>query len=336
MQFDSHINDIYYNEERRMYLRRKFSRISLAFVICIFVTYLAVYAIQTVVYLLGFGKNLSENIYWQWVISLLPLYLFGVPAIFLFVRKTEILPPKKKRLPIGEFLLLFLIGRFFTLAGTYISNFLIGITETFLKSPITDATSELISSTPAWLTFISAVIIAPIVEELIYRKIIIDRIYAHGEWIAILFSSIIFALAHGNLYQVAYAFLNGCILGLLYIRTGHLRYSIAFHMLTNFLGSIVILPIIDAQTKLEAMIMAENMNAEYITLSMLIGGYSITKIFLALLGAVVLCVCYKQYIPKKQAIDPIPRVFVLHTVAVNPGFIAFLVVSAFEFIMSFY
>jgi membrane protease YdiL (CAAX protease family) len=252
------------------------------------------------------------------------------------IKKIDILPPPKKKLPVGEFLLLFLVGRFFTLAGTYISNVLIAITERFLKSQISDSTSALISAAPAWLIFIGAVIIAPIIEELVYRKIIIDRIYAHGEWIAIFFSSIIFALAHGNLYQVSYAFLNGCILGLIYTRTGHLRYSIAFHMLTNFLGSIAILPVINAQTKLETMLSAGKITTECIKFSMLISGYSIAKIFLALLGVLVLCLCYKQFIPKKQAIDPIPRGFVFHTVVVNPGFIGFLVVSAVEFVISFY
>jgi len=326
----------FYTEERDMRLRKKFSRISLAFVIGVLVTYIAVLLIQLVVSVFGGAEAISESIYWQWAISLLPLYLFGMPAIFLFVWKMDVRTPQNKTLSLGEFLLLFLIGRFFTLVGTYISNFLVAISETITRSPITDTTSELMEVTPPWLIFIAAVIIAPILEELIYRKLIIDRLYMHGEAVAILFSSFIFALAHGNLYQVAYAFLNAFILGLIYTRTGRLRYCIAFHMLTNFLGSILVLPILDAQTRLQGFISGGEMSSEYIRLSMLVGGYGITKILLALLGAAVLCFTYKQLVPKRGAIDPIPRESTLRIVALNPGFIAFLVVSALEFAMSLF
>ena len=334
--YQTNANHMNFYEERLQYLRRKFSRISLSFVICVFVTYLAVFVLQIAISLFGLGEAFAKNIYWQWVVSLLPFYAFGVPAIFLFLGKADVVPPKEKKFPLGEFLLLFLIGRFFTLAGTYISSFLIGITEYLIKSPIEDSTSALISSTPPWLIFIAAVVIAPIFEELVYRKLIIDRLYVHGEWVAILFSSSFFALAHGNLYQVAYAFLNGCILGLLYTRSGKLRYPIIFHMVTNFLGSIAILPIIDAQVKLESLILSGDMNIEYFTLSMLIGGYSIAKFFLAILGAAVLIFCYRQFIPSKRALDPLPRGKSLRTVVINPGCIAFIIVSGIEFIMSFY
>ncbi len=321
-------------EERELYLRRKFSRLSLAFVIGVLATYLSVMLIQLIVSASEGAQMLSQSIYWQWAVSLLPLYLFGMPATFFFLWRMEVVTPTKKSLLLGEFLLLFLIGRFFTLVGTYISNFLVAISERILGSPIKDATSALIEATPPWLIFLAAVIIAPILEELFYRKLIIDRLYMHGEAVAILFSSLIFALAHGNLYQVAYAFLNALILGLIYTRTGRLRYSIAFHMATNFLGSILVLPVLDAQTRLQAFVGGGEMGAEYIQLSMLVGGYGITKIFLAILGVAVLCFTYKQFLPKRGAIDPLPRKNAYRIVALNPGFIAFLAVSALEFVLS--
>lgn len=323
-------------EERIMKIRQKFSRLSLAFVIGVFATNAAFLLIQFVVSLFGGSEVLANNIYWQWAISLLPLYLFGFPSIFLFVWKMDVRTPQRKNLSLGDFLLLFLIGRFFTLVGTYISNFLVAIFETIIRSPITDTTGALLEAAPPWLIFIAAVIIAPIIEELVYRKLIIDRLYVHGEAISILFSSLIFALAHGNFYQVVYAFLNAFILGLIYTRTGRLCYCIVFHMATNFLGSILVLPILDAQIKLQGFLSGGEMGAEYIRLSMLVGGYGAAKILLALLGAVVLCFTYKQLLPKRGAIDPIPRESARRIVVFNPGFIAFLAVSTLEITLSLF
>ena len=314
--------------------RRKFSRICLSLVLCTFVTYASVFILQFIVLALGGGETLATNIYWQWALSLLPLYLFGMPAAYIFLRKVEASPPKESKMEIGELLLLFLIGRFVTQVGSYISVFLISLTENVFKITIADTTSALIEQTPVWLVFLAAVVIAPIAEEFVYRKLIIDRLHVHGEKVAILFSSLIFSLVHGNFFQVFYAFLNGCILGFIYTRTGRLRYTIAFHMATNFLGSIVVLPIMDAQKKLEALLSAGEMGMEYMSLSLSIAGYSIAKMALAILGAVILFVNRRKYLPSRYALQPIPQDRTLRIVFLNPGFIAFGIMSIMEFALS--
>ena len=321
--------------ERTQRLRSKFSRLSFSIVFGVLMTYLSAFLIQLLVAVFGVSENLEKNIYWEWCISLLPLYLIGVPSIFLIIRNVEAQVPKKQALPLGEFLLLLLIGRFFTLAGTYISSILVSVTEVFLKNPISDSVSDLISKTPVWFIFLTTVILAPIVEEIIYRKLLIDRMCVHGEWIAILFSSLIFSLSHGNLYQVVYAFLNGCILGLLYMRTGKLQYPIVFHMITNFLGSVVALPIVNAQERLQSLLAMGEMGGEYISLSMLVSGYSLTKFALAILGAFVFFFCYKKFLPQKYAIEPIPRDVLFPVLVSTPGFVVFIFVTIFEFILSF-
>jgi len=315
-------------------LRRKFSRISLSLVLCIFVTYASVFVLQLLISSIGVGEKLATNIYWQWALSLLPLYLFGMPAAYIFLRKVEASPPKESKMEIGELLLLFLIGRFVTQVGSYISVFLVSITENVFKITIADTTSELIEKTPVWLVFLAAVVIAPIAEEFVYRKLIIDRLHVHGEMVAILFSSLIFSLVHGNFFQVFYAFLNGCILGFIYTRTGRLRYTIAFHMATNFLGSIVVLPIMDAQQKLEALLAAGDLGVEYMSLSLSITGYSIAKMALVILGAVILFVNRRKYLPSRYALQPIPKDQTHRIVFLNPGFIAFGVISIMEFALS--
>ena len=323
-------------EERLYRLRKKISRISIGFVLYTFFAYVAILLIQLVIAMLGLGKILGENIYWQWTISLLPLYLFGLPATYLFLKNMEAAPIKKSNMSIADFLLLFLIGRFFTLAGSYISSFLASVTESIMHTEISDKTSELIEQTPVWLIFICAVIIGPIVEEFLYRKLIIDRLHPYGEALAILFSSTVFALAHGNLYQVFYSFLNGYILAFLYIRTGNIWYSTVFHMITNFLGSIAVLPVFEAQKALESLAQGAALGVEHISLTLFISGYGLAKGFLALLGAIILCFCYKQFLPRKHALRPIPKRGAFSAVLINPGFILFICLSILEFAISLF
>ena len=330
-------NDPHLMEEATLFrLRKKISRLSFSFVLYTLVAYVAILVLQLITTLLGFAEILEKNVYWQFGISVLPLYLFGLPAICLFLKSIKASPIKKSGMSIEDFLLLFLIGRFFTLVGSSISNFLVSITERVLRTQINDTTTELLESVPNWLIFLVAVLIGPIIEEFLYRKLIIDRLHPHGEMFAILFSSVVFALAHGNLYQVVYVFFNGCILGLIYIRTGRLIYSCVFHILTNFLGSIVVLPIIKAQETLLLLEQTGTVNAEYLSLALLIAGYGFAKFFLAILGAVVLCKRYRHFIPRRYSIDPIPYGKATSTVLKSPGFIAFLAFSALEFILSLF
>ena len=83
------------------------------------------------------------------------------------------------------------------------------------------------------------VILAPILEELVFRKLLIDRCVVYGEKWAVIFSGVCFGLFHGNLFQFFYAFFLGCIFAYIYIRSGKMRYTAILHMLINFIGSVV-------------------------------------------------------------------------------------------------
>ena len=58
---------------------------------------------------------------------------------------------------------------------------------------------------------------APVVEEFIFRKFLIDRVYRYGEWVAILTSGLMFGLFHENLAQFFFATLIGCFFAFFYI-----------------------------------------------------------------------------------------------------------------------
>jgi membrane protease YdiL (CAAX protease family) len=85
-----------------------------------------------------------------------------------------------------------------------------------------------------WGGIFRVVILAPIVEELIFRGIIFSgfqRNY-HAFW-AIFFSALLFALFHLNPWQLGPTFLLGLILGWVRLQTGSLLAAIFTHALHN-------------------------------------------------------------------------------------------------------
>ncbi len=89
------------------------------------------------------------------------------------------------------------------------------------------------------LAMIMVSVFAPVFEELIFRKLIIDRTRRYGELVAILYSAVAFGIFHCNIYQLFYAFALGLILGYVYVRTGNVILTIIMHMVVNSSSSVL-------------------------------------------------------------------------------------------------
>lgn len=77
-------------------------------------------------------------------------------------------------------------------------------------------------------------ILVPIAEELIFRGLLYGRIRRMlPMWASVLAASAIFALYHGNMIQILFAFPMAIILSLLYEKGKWLGYPVLFHMGVN-------------------------------------------------------------------------------------------------------
>lgn len=86
------------------------------------------------------------------------------------------------------------------------------------------------------LAFISVAILAPIVEEIIFRGIIFNEAAKYkGGAFPIIISGLLFGLAHMQPIQIVYTFIAGLILGLVYSKTHSLPIVMFLHMLNNLL-----------------------------------------------------------------------------------------------------
>lgn len=82
-------------------------------------------------------------------------------------------------------------------------------------------------------------ILAPIFEELIFRKLLIDRLSRYGSFIAIIVSGLFFGLFHGNFSQFFFATGIGLLFAFLYVKTGKIHLTIILHMMVNLFSSVI-------------------------------------------------------------------------------------------------
>ncbi len=76
---------------------------------------------------------------------------------------------------------------------------------------------------------LSVVVIPPLVEEVMFRGVILQSLRRYGDGFAVLVSAMLFGMYHGNLIQMVFAFLSGLALGYVVIRTNSLLPSILIH-----------------------------------------------------------------------------------------------------------
>jgi uncharacterized protein len=80
---------------------------------------------------------------------------------------------------------------------------------------------------------LAVIVIPPIVEEMLFRGVVLQSLKRFGDGFAIVVSALFFGLYHGNLIQIVFAFLSGLALGFVVVRTGSLLPSILIHCINN-------------------------------------------------------------------------------------------------------
>lgn len=259
------------------------------------------------------------------VISSGVLYCIALPLGFIVLRTEPMLPTRRFTLKPSRFLMYLLIALPITYAGN-----IIGIVLSALLSG-GQASNRILDMTGGsdWVVNIVAVVLlAPIVEEWLFRKQLIGRLRRFGELPAILVSALFFALFHLNLFQFFYAFGLGVLFGYVYMRTSKLRYTVGLHMLINANGGIVapwfmnrLMGAIDANLTPDTLTGAQ--------MGALIGGLTYSFVLLAatLAGLVLLIVRWKRrefYLAPEQ----LPRGAAGRAAFGNPGIVTCIAVGA--------
>ncbi len=335
----------YYRQSMCKEARGAFSRFHLALLAYIGIANAASIIVELALLLiLGTDGAISvlNNVYIRWLLGVGPMYLIGLPVLYLIVRKMPRCKPQKGDFSVGSFLIFFLIAQAMMYFGNIIGNMINSIFSAMRGNEVSNTTAELVSDSPMWLTVIIAVILAPIIEEFIFRKLMIDRLSRYGANLAIIVSGISFGLFHGNFYQFFYSAMLGILLGFITVKSGNWLYAVLMHMLVNLFGSVLTLPVADAILKAEEglNILAEggDVNMRTFILSLMIMfsyviiqyGFLISGILLFILGFVK----YKWFILKSRPEVNIPREDVFSVSFANAGTIIYFILSIILFAIS--
>lgn len=177
-------------------------------------------------------------------LSCIAQYVIAFPVFLLVLIGTPKAATKEKStLCAKDFFLIFAIAESLMYVGNIAGNYINELVGSMIGRQPENSIATTINEAPAWLIFICMVVLAPIVEELIFRKVMIDRLSIYGERTAIIFSSVAFGLMHGNMYQFFYATLLGALFGYVYLKTKNIKYTVLMHTIINFMGSVVALPV---------------------------------------------------------------------------------------------
>lgn len=317
--------------------KRTFSRFGLALTAFFIAAYAVVFAAEVV--LMIFFPAAVDNPITMAVLNAISMYVVAFPVYYILVFRLD--RRERMRLPmhLKEFIGFFCVAQLFMQIGARIGDAISAAVGDFLGITPNNDTAELITSWPLPVILLTAVIIGPLFEELIFRKLMLDRLSIYGDKIAIIVSAIAFGLFHGNLFQFFYSMMLGLLLGYMYVKTGKLRYPYLMHMAVNFFGSIVPISVQPYLDELNELVAKMELNeaidmSRYGVCTAVVLAYLAFQLILIAAGAIILIKNARRIrIDPYRRVD-IPRGTRFSTVTFNIGTMLYLLVSCALFAMS--
>lgn len=323
--------------------RRYFSKMGFRLVIGMVALYGICLGAQTIIF--NVFPQLGDDYTGSLLGSAIPQYLLAMPALALIIsigmpKKV----PEKRRVGFGWCVLFFFIAYAVMYAGNLAATMINMVISSFFGSSMsTYSAMEYVENADIGVVSLIVVLCAPIIEEIIFRKLIIDRCGAYGQAASALVSGLAFGLCHGNINQALYTFCLGYLFAIIYSKTGKIYITIGIHMVINFLGSFVAMKFLN-MANLNALENIDINNTDalmaYVQTNgvgiLLFAAYAFLLSAIVIAGTVLLIVNRRKFIPERNGIN-LPKNTTFKTVVFNPGMIVFIVIMvayiAYNFVM---
>lgn len=218
--------------------KRSFSRLGIAGVVMMAV----LLAVQTVFAMLGEwlpDVEFFRSDLYSALTNTIPMYIVAMPVAALMMLGMRRNVPERNSMTFKRFLGYFLVGWFLMEAGAIVSNIAGMLIDGVTGTSSSDVINEALETMTLAETAISLCVLAPIGEEIIFRKLIVDRARVFGEGPAIFISALMFSLFHTNIDQFVYAFLLGAFFAFIYQRHGNIWHTILLHAAVNLMGGLI-------------------------------------------------------------------------------------------------
>ncbi len=276
---------------------------------------LGLFAVVAAAYLLQLGcmlllgerlEPLLENTWFTWLFSLFPMYGIGLPIAYALLRRVPTCRPEEERVRFWPFVGVFLIAYALMYVANLFSTLFNMLFELiFQRSSASDAIT-MIEEGSIWQILLFAVLLGPLMEELLFRRWILSRLLPYGRFTAILVSSVLFGLYHGNLMQLLYATVLGLAFGTAYCKFGRFFVPVLLHMLINFFGSVVPLLVFRIPTVARLLETAENSDIS-LTLNEMLAGLLPLLLYMALIGGLVITGAVLFFLYRRPCLAAIGR-----------------------------
>ena len=301
--------------------RKFFSKIGLNY------TFFGVFAIIMqiiIINIIGFANPIILNdINLTSIIASVCNYILPLPIFLYLMNKLEKQEIHSNKLTIKKFIVYIAISLTLMWVGNLIGLTITEILGNLIQSEIANPIVETIDSSSVYTNLLLMVIMAPIFEEIIFRKLLIDRTIKYGKGVSILLSALIFGLFHGNLNQFFYAFLIGGFFAYVYIKTGKIIYTILLHLTINFFGSIISVIVGNSLNNINAMESIPIADAGIIII------YFLVYVLIVIVGVIGLLKNYKKISLLKDNLIKKPYT----TSLINIGMICFYIYVIYLFLM---
>ena len=152
--------------------------------------------------------------------------LFCVPILYYFIKTNK----EKKYFKVNKKLNITDIVTYFALI--YGINFFLNL----ISSAINIEGQKFIVQRPIYTDIIYAICIAPVLEEIVFRGVLMTFLKKYGIKTAIIISSLFFGISHYNIYMVIPAFFIGIVLACVTYKYS-LKYSVLLHVLMNIVAN---------------------------------------------------------------------------------------------------
>ncbi len=326
--------------------KRYFSRVGFAAAIFIFVYYAASLVIGLLLH--RFAPQWLDSSLLMQILSVLPLYGIAFPCFWLILRKLPRDEVSSERMGGKGFWIALCIAFALMTAGNTVGTVLITLVESLSGVTQTNPVEVATVGQKWWMNLIFVGIIPPILEELVFRKLLCDRLLPLGEGYAVVLSAAIFGLVHGNFFQFFYAFALGSLFAFIYVKTGRIRYTMIYHALINILGGVFapwiierLQPMLNQEFMNQMMALAEqgdmmawaNLMSPYLIPLLLMGLYDFIMMAAGICGLVFLIKDRSKFRFQKGLLPP-PREGRVANLFCNVGVATALTVFTAVFVLS--
>ena len=177
----------------------------------------------------------------QYAALAISYYLIGFPVFYLMVKK---LPEGEKResktLGISKVIKLILMSYSMVYIINYLTNIIMVLISRIKGDEVINPLATTVEGSNWIWTLIFVGILSPIIEEMMFRGVMLNKVRAYGDKVAMITTAVLFGLFHGNFNQFFYAVALGLIFAYVTLKTGTIKYSIILHIVVNMIGSVIV------------------------------------------------------------------------------------------------